>query len=124
MALGKFPSPHGVISISTKVYHDGRNSSRVSVPSRGYLYIYNSTRFTAMSTLDGFRPLTGLSLYLLYAIRAKDGVWRTVSVPSRGYLYIYCFGQMTISLQFGCFRPLTGLSLYLLLDEFRREVRD
>ena len=61
-----FPSPHGVISISTR-YREERNQrlAQVSVPSRGYLYIYSTTR-------------PGFSHYLL-----------RVSVPSRGYLYIY-----------------------------------
>ena len=60
-----FPSPHGVISISTNLHHSRSNiKCHVSVPSRGYLYIYRSliTRY-AGSTIC-FRPLTGLSLYL------------------------------------------------------------
>ena len=61
----RFPSPHGVISISTNLHLSRSNiKCHVSVPSRGYLYIYRSliTRY-AGSTIC-FRPLTGLSLYL------------------------------------------------------------
>ena len=37
----------------------------VSVPSRGYLYIYRFAEYTNEIVMYSFRPLTGLSLYLL-----------------------------------------------------------
>ena len=85
----QFPSPHGVISISTyceetiefpydvvsvpsrgylyiycnwKIFNISRLN--VSVPSRGYLYIYNVLVINDDNTVESFRPLTGLSLYL------------------------------------------------------------
>ena len=90
-----------------------RVSHTVSVPSRGYLYIYESSSFAFEYKVSCFRPLTGLSLYLQvtnnalrwfnYLFPSPHGVisistryreernqrLAQVSVPSRGYLYIY-----------------------------------
>ena len=61
----KFPSPHGVISISTDTVHIMMcEPPNVSVPSRGYLYIYPILARRLSIHCLGFRPLTGLSLYL------------------------------------------------------------
>ena len=60
----------------------------VSVPSRGYLFFYRENECFA-SIEFSFRPLSGLSLFLLFV---KLEELRIVS----------------------CFRPLSGLSLFLL----------
>ena len=84
----------------------------VSVPSRGYLYLYEmpvfksflresfpsplgiiyiSTRNRALLSPNdqrSFRPLSGLSISLpLFVLVVLMST--TVSVPSRGYLYLY-----------------------------------
>ena len=65
-----------------------RVSHTVSVPSRGYLYIYNISIRSNHNSSRCFRPLTGLSLYLPMG---------RLSYTNTNYR----------------FRPLTGLSLYL-----------
>ena len=85
-----FPSPHGVISISTISAMHITTFCKVSVPSRGYLYIYVVQKGdNEMSRINVSVPSRGY-LYI-YAILMK-GKMKTrfaVSVPSRGYLYIY-----------------------------------
>ena len=61
--------------------------TRVFVPSRGYLFFYNLKITNKKNGAECFRPLSGLSLFLLkmknYEMALK------VFVPSRGYLFFY-----------------------------------
>ena len=82
-----FPSPHGVISISTKTVISDTKMIFVSVPSRGYLYIYS------------------------HALQSRDwGIW----FPSpHGVISISTRKMEDSQTHSRRFRPLTGLSLYL-----------
>ena len=134
--LGKFSSPHGDFSFSICFgvgYRCG--SGGVFVPSRGFLFFYYaSLGFSAILTGAGFRPLTGISLFLYCTEDSVNAVIKfssphgdfsfsmrlvrciatpvDVFVPSRGFLFFYGFYTAHLT-SAGCFRPLTGISLFL-----------
>ena len=83
-----FPSPHGVISISTDYFTCIEPSTSVSVPSRGYLYIYGRIRRVARSIGLFPSPHGVISISTRFTNVIADD-FEIVSVPSRGYLYIY-----------------------------------
>ena len=114
------------------------NRWAVSVPSRGYLFFYfcKSWYFLQRNWVNGFRPLSGLCLFLqclkpqtkraqhvsvpsrgyVFFYRSfSHGAMRhcAVSVPSRGYVFFYLVLTATnLSSKTG-FRPLSGLCLFL-----------
>ena len=88
----KFSSPHGDFSFSMARY-------TLAVDRRG---------------ARGFRPLTGISLFLSTAAASAAKI--LVFVPSRGFLFFYIMVQI-IKCSIYRFRPLTGISLFL---SFRR----
>ena len=61
--LLKFSSPHGDFSFSMKDGAFFRPTESVFVPSRGFLFFYDAIVRENTITV-GFRPLTGISLFL------------------------------------------------------------
>ena len=84
----------------------------VSVPSRGYLFFYRENECFA-SIEFSFRPLSGLSLFLLFV---KLEELRIVSCfrPLSGLSLFLRLSQEPHRIQSYGFRPLSGLSLFLL----------
>ena len=110
--------------------------SWVFVPSRGFLFFYRIGRILE-EMVWGFRPLTGISLFLWLFFQFLEISFVLVFVPSRGFLFFYkalyfaCWWPGSFSSPHGdfsfsivdwiliriawikCFRPLTGISLFL-----------
>ena len=88
-SINEFPSPHGVISISTShESSDAHTRPPVSVPSRGYLYIYNLL-ISPVNRIRSVFPSPHGVISISTGIAAMSNQTIPVSVPSRGYLYIY-----------------------------------
>ena len=109
--------------------------SWVFVPSRGFLFFYRIGRILE-EMVWGFRPLTGISLFLWLFFQFLEISFVLVFVPSRGFLFFYkalyfaCWWPGSFSSPHGDFsfsikghkftkpeligfRPLTGISLFL-----------
>ena len=61
----------------------------VFVPSRGFLFFYRIHSMKMMIAQNCFRPLTGISLFLLKLLYLSRLERRLVFVPSRGFLFFY-----------------------------------
>ena len=59
-----FSSPHGDFSFSMILLTQYERYGVVFVPSRGFLFFYGDTLEELYESLNGFRPLTGISLFL------------------------------------------------------------
>ena len=62
--------------------------SWVFVPSRGFLFFYRIGRILE-EMVWGFRPLTGISLFLWLFFQFLEISFVLVFVPSRGFLFFY-----------------------------------
>ena len=82
-----FSSPHGDFSFSIVIVDCYNEGDVVFVPSRGFLFFYTQCISCSVQSQSGFRPLTGISLFLCYKVLFKE-----------------CKAR---------FRPLTGISLFL-----------
>ena len=110
------------------------NEMKVFVPSRGFLFFYRCKAVDRRCAASRFRPLTGISLFLL-SLFCTSCFLCSVFVPSRGFLFFYWLhgicsvvkqvfssphGDFSFSM-LGVvafpfkirFRPLTGISLFL-----------
>ena len=84
-----FPSPLGVISSLTEMQRFlNREAEKVSVPSRGYLFLNRVPQVTRTIITTRFPSPLGV-ISSLTERRTKDLFSREkVSVPSRGYLFL------------------------------------
>ena len=83
----------------------------VFVPSRGFLFFYREEDIhTAFSY--GFRPLTGISLFLWPSKINRNIIFDAFSSPHGDFSFSIetCY---TSKFEKPCFRPLTGISLFL-----------
>ena len=84
----------------------------VFVPSRGFLFFYKYERRYSHEK-SGFRPLTGISLFLCFAqilfLISIDNRFRPLTGIS---LFLSIVGKTSKNLR-SRFRPLTGISLFL-----------
>ena len=83
---------------------------KVFVPSRGFLFFYNILK-EKEKQIDGFRPLTGISLFLCGEVEMIEHG----QIGFRPLTGISLFLLQVHLLLFflSCFRPLTGISLFL-----------
>ena len=108
-----FSSPHGDFSFSISWLLCLESFLYGFRPLTG-ISLFLSITAKMHKYIKGFRPLTGISLFLL-AEKKQYNVEVTVFVPSRGFLFFYYNNFKFCTCQH-CFRPLTGISLFLWIS--------
>ena len=133
-----FSSPHGDFSFSIETCYTSKFEKPFSSPHGDFSFSIETAVLESIGKKIGFRPLTGISLFLSQRFAPLCWWWQAVFVPSRGFLFFYeelgemykleqvkfssPHGDFSFSMnienqqrsnQKNCFRPLTGISLFL-----------